>query len=91
MTETFTRREVAHQARAFGREQGLSNKCLGAGARGRVEADVVFQFLLAQKAKTVRQIAADLGVTVSDKGKISESENIAVTDFVVKNAPKASE
>lgn len=85
---TLTRRGVAAEARAFGREAGLSHACLAEGARGRVPADLVFQYLVAKPAKTVREIAGALGVEVTPTGKISEAEFIAVTDFVVKNAAK---
>jgi hypothetical protein len=85
MSDTLTRRQVAHLAREFAIEQGLTE---GHGARGRVSANVVFQFLQGQPAKTVRAIASDLGVEITQTGKISEAEYVTVTDFVVKNAPK---
>lgn len=86
MSDTLTKREVAQHARAFAQEAGLTD---GYGSRGRVSANVVLQYLQAQPAKSVREIAAGLGVEITDKGKISEAEFIAVTDFVTKNAPKA--
>lgn len=89
MSDTLTRRDVAHQAREFGREAKLEYAACGPTARGRVPADLVLQFLQAQPAKTVREIAEGLGVEITDKGKISEQEYLAVTDFVTKNAPKA--
>jgi hypothetical protein len=85
-TAVYTRRDVAHAARLFAQGAGLTD---GYGTRGRVSANVVLQYLQALPAKSVREIAADLGVEVSPKGKISEGEFIAVTDFVAKNAPKA--
>ena len=88
MSDTLTRRDVAHAARLFATESGLTD---GYGTRGRVSANVVLQYLQALPAKSVREIAKDLGVEVTDKGKISEAEFIAVTDFVAKNAPKATE
>jgi len=92
MADTIvTRRDVAKAAREFGRQAGLDYKCLAEGARGRVNADLVFQYLLAQPAANVRTIAGDLGVEVSAKGKISETEFLAVVDFVTKNAPKEAQ
>ena len=88
-TPTITRRSVAGQARAFGRANELGHKCLGEGARGRVPADLVFQYLKSQAPKSVRQVADALGVEHTGKGKISETLLVAVTDTVVKNAPKA--
>lgn len=87
MSDTATKRTVAHDARLFARTIGLEG---GHGSRGRVSANVVLQYLTGQPAKTVRQIASDLGVSISPTGKVSEAELIAVTDFVVKNTPKAS-
>jgi hypothetical protein len=87
MSETITRRGVAHAARLFAQDAGLTD---GYGSRGRVSANVVLQYLQAQPAKTVREIAAAIGAQVTDKGKISEAEFIAVTDVVAKNAPKES-
>jgi hypothetical protein len=83
--QTLTRRDVAHLAREFGQATGLD----GYGARGRVSENLVLQFVLATPAAQVRQIAADLGVTISPKGKISEDEALAVAAFVARNAPKA--
>lgn len=87
-TMTYTRRTVAHEARAFGREAGLEFKACGPTARGRVPADLVFQYLTAQKPATVREIADALGVEHTMKGKPSEALLVAITDAVVKNAPK---
>jgi len=89
MSDTITRRSVATQARAFGRTNDLGHKCLGEGARGRVPADLVFQYLTAQAPKTVRQIADALGVEHTGKGKVSETLLVSITDTVVKNAPKS--
>lgn len=88
MSDTLTRREVAQHARAFAKTAGITE---GHGSRGRVSANVVFQYLSAQPAKTVREIAAGLGVAISPKGKVSEAELLAVTDLVAKNAPKEAE
>ena len=82
------KRTVAQQARAFAHEAGITD---GYGARGRVSANVVFQFLSAQKPSTVREIADSLGVAHTGKGKISEALLIEVTDAVAKNTPKAAE
>jgi len=82
------KRTVAQQARAFAHETGITE---GHGARGRVSANVVFQFLSAQKPKTVREIADSLGVEHTGKGKISQELLLTVTDAVAKNTPKASE
>lgn len=83
---TLAKRAVAQNARAFATEAGITE---GHGARGRVSANVVFQFLVAQKPKTVREIADSLGVEHTGKGKISQDLLIAVTDAVAKNSPKA--
>lgn len=85
MSDTLTRREVAQHARAFAKSAGITE---GHGSRGRVSANVVFQYLSAQPAKSVREIGAALGVTIAPKGKVSEAELIALTDAVAKNAPK---
>ena len=85
MTDTLTRRDVAHAARVFGQE----NELTGFGKRGRVSENLVLQYLQALPAKSVREIAADLGVEVSGKGKISEAEFLAVSGHVARNAPKA--
>jgi len=73
MTDTLTKRDVAHQAREFGREAKLEYAACGPTARGRVPADLVLQFLQAQPAKTVREIAGALGVDITPTGKVSES------------------
>ena len=86
MADTLTRRDVAHQARTFAQEAGLEG---GYGSRGRVSENVVLQFLQAQPAKTVREIAEQLGVEITPTGKVSESEYLAISGFVTKNAPKA--
>ena len=91
MTDTLTRRDVAHQARVFGREAGLSHKCLGEGARGRVPEDLVLQFLQSKPAKAVREIAEQLGVEITPTGKVSEAEYLAISGFVTKNAPKVED
>ena len=88
MSDTLTKRDVAHQARLFAVEAGITE---GHGARGRVSADVVFQFLQSKPAKSVREIADQLGVAITPTGKVSEAEYLAITDFVTKNAPKAVE
>jgi hypothetical protein len=86
MTDTLTRRQAAHLARVHAQENGVTE---GYGTRGRVGAPVVEAWLKDQPAKTVRQIANDLGVEISPKGKISADEFAAIRDFVAKNAPKA--
>lgn len=85
---TLTKREVAQSARAFAKTVGLTE---GHGTRGRVSANVVLQYLQAEPAKSVREIADGLGVEVTEKGKISEAEYIAIVDHVTKNAPKPAE
>lgn len=85
MTETLTRRDVAHQARLFATEQGITE---GFGSRGRVSKSVVLAYVQAQPAKTVREIAGALGVEIDPKGKISEAEYLALVEFVAGNAPK---
>jgi hypothetical protein len=91
MTDTIanplTRRDVAHLAREFGKTADLD----GFGSRGRVSENLVLQYLTSLPAKSVRQIAGDLGVAIPEKGKISEAELLSVTGAVAKNAPKASE
>jgi hypothetical protein len=82
------KRSIAQQARAFAKAEGITE---GHGARGRVSANVVFQFLSAQKPSTVRQIADSLGVEHTGKGKISQDLLLSVTDAVAKNTPKAAE
>jgi hypothetical protein len=86
MTDTLTRRDVAQHARAFAKTAGLTD---GFGTRGRVSENVVLQYLQAQPAKSVREIASGLGVEITDKGKISEAEYLAISGFVARNAPKA--
>jgi hypothetical protein len=88
MSDTLTKREVAHQARLFAQGAGITE---GHGKRGRVSANVVFQFLQSKPAKSVREIAEQLGVEITPTGKISEAEYVAITDYVTKNAPKATE
>jgi hypothetical protein len=85
MSDTLTKRDVQHSARLFAQEAGITE---GYGSRGRVSANVVFQYLAAQPAKDVREIAGALGVPVPAKGKISEEEYVELTDFITKNAPK---
>lgn len=84
MTDTLTRRDVAHQARLFGVENDLFS-----GTRGRVPENLVLQFLQAKPAKTVREIAEQLGVEITSTGKISEAEYLAISGYVARNAPKA--
>jgi hypothetical protein len=85
MTEqVITRRAVAQAARQFGRDAGLD----GFGSRGRVSANLVFQYLGALEAKSVREIATDLHFEVSPKGKISEAELLALAVTVTSNTPK---
>ena len=88
MSDTLTKREVAHQARLFAREADITE---GHGSRGRVSGNVVFQFLQSKPAKSVREIAAQLGVEITPTGKISEAEYLAITDYVTKNSPKPAE
>jgi hypothetical protein len=88
MSDTITKRTVAQDARAFGRSANLDYAACGPTARGRVPADLVLQYLQTKPAKTVREIAEGLGVEVSDSGKISEAEFIALVDNVTKNSPK---
>jgi len=85
MSDTLTRRQVAHLARVHAVEAGITE---GHGSRGRVSKAVVLAFLQGQPAKSVRKIAGDLGVEISPKGKISADEFAAVTNFVANNLPK---
>jgi hypothetical protein len=88
MSDTLTKREVAHQARLFAQEAEITE---GHGKRGRVSENVVYQFLQSKPAKSVREIAAQLGVEITPTGKISEAEYLAISGFVTKNAPKVTE
>jgi hypothetical protein len=83
-TAVYTRRDVAHAARVFGQENELS----GYGKRGRVSENLVLQYLQALPAKTVREIAVDLGIEIPQKGKVSEAEFLSVSGAVARNAPK---
>lgn len=82
MSDTITRRSVAHDARTFAVEAGLTE---GHGSRGRVSQNVVFQYLSAQPSKSVREIAGELGVEITAKGKVSEAELLAVSEYVTKS------
>lgn len=86
MTDTVTRRGVAHEARLFAQSQGLTE---GYGSRGRVAKPVVLAYLADKPAKTVREIASGLGVEITPNGKIAQAEFEAIADHVTKNAPKA--
>lgn len=86
MSDTLTRREVAQAARAHAKAEGITE---GHGARGRVAKPVVLAYLSGKPAKSVREIAAGLGVEITSKGKIRQEEYEAIADFVTKNAPKA--
>jgi DNA-binding MarR family transcriptional regulator len=86
-TTVYTRRDVAKAARLFGQENELD----GFGKRGRVSENLVLSYLQALPAKSVREIAADLGVEIPAKGKISEAEFLSVSGHVARNAPKATE
>jgi hypothetical protein len=80
MSDTITRRDVAHAAREYGQANGLP----GFGSRGRVSKALVLSYVSA----LVRTIAADLGVTVTAKGKISDEDREALANAVALNAPK---
>jgi len=86
MNTTATKRTIAHEARLFAQDHDLAG---GFGTRGRVSANVVFQYLQGQSAKEIRDMASDLGIEVAKTGKISEAELVALTDYVAKNTPKS--
>lgn len=84
MSDTLTRRSIAHLARVHANEQGITE---GAGKRGRVSEPVVLAFLSDSKPATVREIGAALGVEVP-KGKVSAKTLTLLAQKVARNAPK---
>lgn len=84
MSDTLTRRSIAHLAREHANAQGITK---GAGARGRVSEPVVLAFLASSKPASVRQIGEALGVTVP-KGKVSAKTLTLLAQKVARNASK---
>lgn len=87
MSETLTRRAIAHAAREHAKQAGLTE---GFGTRGRVAKPVVLAYLADSKPATVREIGTALGVEVPAKGRPSASVTEQIALAVTKNAPKES-
>jgi hypothetical protein len=86
MSDTITRRSVAHAAREHAKQAGITE---GHGKRGRVAKPVVLAYLAAEKPATVREIGTALGVEVPAKGRPSASVTEQIALVVTKNAPKS--
>lgn len=84
MSDTLTRRSIAHLARVHAAGVGTTE---GFGTRGRVAEHVVLSFLADSKPATVREIGAALGVEVP-KGKVSAKTLSLLAIKVARNAPK---
>ena len=85
MSETLTRRDVAHAAREHAKAAGLTE---GYGTRGRVAKGVVLSYLTDSKPATVREIGTALGIDVPAKGRPGAEAVEQIALAVTKNAPK---
>lgn len=85
MSETLTRRDIAHAAREHAKSVGIET---GFGSRGRVAKPVVARYLTDSKPATVREIGSALGIEVPAKGRPNADTVEQIALAVTKNAPK---
>lgn len=68
--------QIAHAAREFARERGIP-----VGTRGRLSLDHFAKYFVAQP-RTARQIAALVGVEVSKRGRLAETDAVKIAEHV---------